>query len=102
MLSPSTQPRLEGGEQGWRGGNDFLSSVQGQEVQSATVTAKQPGGAGKDPVPGSVGAPAHIPLGVVGTGWEQLALLLGAGTVSITAPGKAFLMSSCKHWVIIP
>lgn len=62
-------------------------------MQSATATEKQPSIAGKDPVPGSMGARVHSPLGVAGTVWESPALPLGTDMVSITAPGVALLMS---------
>lgn len=51
---------------GWE--TTFIPPVQGQEVQSAAVTARQPSVAGKDPVPASVGAKARSPLDVVRAG----------------------------------
>lgn len=85
---------------GWE--TTFIPPVQGQEVQSAAVTARQPGVAGKDPVPGSVGAKAHSPLGVARAGWKLPALPLGTDMVWITAPGVALLRSSCRRGVITP
>lgn len=92
----SRQRKAVGGER------TFTPPVQGQEVQSASVAVKQPYVIGKDPVSGSVGAKDWGSLGVVRTGWELHVLPLGTDTVSITAPGMALMMSSCKHWVITP
>lgn len=90
------QRKAAGGER------TFTPPVQGQEVQSASAAAKQPYVPGKDPMSGSVGAKTWGSLGVVRTGWELPVLPLGTDTVSITAPGMALMMLSCKHWVIIP
>lgn len=94
--------RGAGRERLWGGQRTFTAPVQGQEVQSASVAAKQPYVTGKDSVSGNVGAKTWGPPGVVRTGWESPVLPLGTDTVSITAPGLALMMSSCKHWVIIP
>lgn len=86
-------------EKSCRGERTFTPPVQGQEVQSASVAAKQDYVTGKDQ---AVCQAVWGPLGVVRTGWESPVLPLGTDLVSITAPGMALMMCSCRHGVIIP